>query len=394
MYIKRQAEKTVVELLKKYPAVALVGPRQSGKSTMARNILKNYPYYSLEDLDEREFATSDPRSYLERFKNGGIIDEIQKVPQLISYLQSFLDNKQNKKPIILTGSAQLTLLSNITQTLSGRIAIVELLPLAFLEIKKMKIAPKSLEQLFYTGLYPKLYKEKINPSDWYYDYTKTYLERDVRDILKVHNLGTFQKFIKMCASRAGQILNFSSLANDCGIAHSTAEAWLNILEATFIVTRIQSHHRNFSKRLIKAPKLYFYDTGLLCFLLGIASSEEIKTHSFRGAIMENWVAMEIIKSQTNMHKPSNIYFWRDNKGVEVDFIIEQGEKLFPIEVKSGKTINSDYFKNISYWLKLAKNKAKNGSIIYAGTESQKRTEFEIYGWEFIDKLIDAIGNNK
>ncbi|EKE25850.1 MAG: hypothetical protein ACD_5C00017G0001 [uncultured bacterium] len=394
MYIKRQVEKTVVELLKKYPAVALVGPRQSGKSTMAKNILKNYPYYSLEDLDEREFAISDPRGYLERFKNGGIIDEIQKVPELISYLQSFLDNKKNKKPIILTGSAQLTLLSNITQTLSGRVAIVELLPLSYLEIKKMAVAPKSLEQLFYTGLYPKLYKEKINPTDWYYDYTKTYLERDVRDILKVHNLGTFQKFLKMCAARAGQILNFSSLANDCGIAHSTAEAWLNILQATYIVNRVQPHYQNFSKRLIKAPKLYFYDTGLLCFLLGIVSADEIKVHSLRGAIMENWVAMEIIKSQSNKHRPINIFFWRDNKGIEIDFIIEQGEKLFPIEVKSGKTINSDYFKNIAYWLKLAKNKAKKGSIIYAGTENQIRTEFEIYGWKFIDKLIKDITISK
>ncbi|KKP82028.1 MAG: hypothetical protein UR82_C0045G0012 [Candidatus Moranbacteria bacterium GW2011_GWF1_35_5] len=298
MYIKRQVEKTVVELLKKYPAVALVGPRQSGKSTMAKNILKNYPYYSLEDLDEREFAISDPRGYLERFKNGGIIDEIQKVPELISYLQSFLDNKKNKKPIILTGSAQLTLLSNITQTLSGRVAIVELLPLSYLEIKKMAVAPKSLEQLFYTGLYPKLYKEKINPTDWYYDYTKTYLERDVRDILKVHNLGTFQKFLKMCAARAGQILNFSSLANDCGIAHSTAEAWLNILQATYIVNRVQPHYQNFSKRLIKAPKLYFYDTGLLCFLLGIVSADEIKVHSLRGAIMENWLKLKSASGNT------------------------------------------------------------------------------------------------
>ncbi|MFA6183739.1 MAG: ATP-binding protein [Parcubacteria group bacterium] len=390
MYIKRQAEDTILKLLKKYPAVALVGPRQSGKSTIAKNILKNYPYYSLEDLDEREFATSDPRGFLERFKNGGIIDEIQKVPELISYLQSFLDNKKNKSPIILTGSAQLTLLSNISQTLSGRVAIIELLPLAYVEIKKMSVAPKSLEKLFHTGLYPKLYKEKINPNDWYYDYVKTYLERDVRDILKVHNLGTFQKFLKMCASRAGQILNFSSLANDCGISHSTAESWFNILEATYIVIRIQPHHQNFSKRLIKSPKLYFYDTGLLCFLLGISSADDLKTHSFRGAIMENWVANEIVKSKCNAHKPNGIYFWRDNKGIEIDFVMEQGTKLYPIEVKSGKTINTDYFKNILYWSKLAGNKAKNGAVVYAGNENQTRTDFEIYGWKSIDNLIERM----
>jgi predicted AAA+ superfamily ATPase len=305
-------------------------------------------------------------------------------------LQGFLDGKKNKKPIILTGSAQLTLLSNISQTLSGRTAIIELLPLAYSEIKDLSVAPKSLEQLLYTGLYPRLYKEKINPSDWYYDYVKTYLERDVRDILKVHNLGTFQRFLKMCASRAGQIVNFSSLANDCGISSSTAESWLNILETTYIVIRIQPHYQNFSKRLIKSPKLYFYDTGLLCFLLGIKSSMEIETHSFRGAIMENWIATEIIKSQSNSHKPNNIFFWRDNKGVEIDFIVEKGEKLCPIEVKSGKTINSDYFKNVSYWLDLAGGKAENGVVVYGGVEDQMRTDFNVYGWRSVGKLMDKI----
>lgn len=388
MYIKRQAEMIISKLLKKYPAVVLTGPRQSGKSTIAKKILPNYPYSSLEDLDEREFATSDPRSYLDRFTSGGIIDEVQKVPELISYLQSFLDNKKNKKPIILTGSAQLTLLANVSQTLSGRIAVIELLPLSYSEIEKSSIAPKSLEKLLFTGLYPKLYKEKINPGDWYLDYIKTYIERDVRDILKIHNLGTFQRFLKMCASRAGQILNLSSLSNDCGISHSTAESWFNILEATYITTRIQPHYQNFSKRLIKSPKLYFYDTGLLSFLLGIKSPEELKTHSLRGAIMENWVATEIIKSQTNNHKPNNIFFWRDNKGVEIDFIIEYGEKLFPIEIKSGKTINSEYFKNIKYWTGIAGNKAGAGNIVYAGDENQTRADLKIYSWKSIENLID------
>jgi len=390
MYIKRDVEVIISKLLKQYPAVVLVGPRQSGKSTIAKNILPKLPYFSLEDLDVREFAQSDPRSFLERFKNGGIIDEVQKLPELISYLQSFLDDKKSNNPIILTGSAQLTLLSNVSQTLSGRTAIIELLSLTYSESKQSINTPKSLEQLFYTGLYPRLYKETINPSDWYHDYVKTYIERDVRDILKVHNLGTFQKFLKMCAARAGQILNLSSLANDCGISSSAAISWLNILEATYIVIRVQPHQQNFSKRLIKAPKLYFYDTGLLSFLLGIKSAIELETHSFRGAIMENWVAMEIIKSQSNNHRPNNLFFWRDNKGVEIDFIVERGEKLYPIEVKAGKTINSDYFKNIAYWSNLARDKTNKGFVIYGGDENQIRTNFEVYGWKSIDELTKKL----
>jgi len=386
MYIIRDAQKIIKKLLKQYPAVALTGPRQSGKSTLAKNILRNAVYASLEDLDEREFARSDPRGFLKRFENGGIIDEVQKLPELISYLQSFLDNKKNKAPIILTGSAQLALLANISQTLAGRIAIIELLPLSYRELKKANVAPKSLEELFFKGFYPRLHKEKINSSDWYQDYIKTYIERDIRDILKIHNLGTFQRFLKMCAGRAGQILNSSSLANDCGISHSTAFAWLNILEATYIIFRLEPHYKNFSKRLIKSPKLFFYDTGILCFLLGVKSSDEIEAHPFRGAIMENWVAAEIIKTRFNAHKPRDFYFWRDNKGSEIDFIIDRGQKLIPLEIKSGLTIASDSFKNIFYWSKLAKNYAGKGYLVYAGKDDQFRTDVNVFGWRSIEKI--------
>ena len=368
----------------------MTGPRQSGKSTLAKYLLPGAAYASLEDLDEREFARSDPRGFLKRLANGGIIDEIQKLPELISYLQSFLDNKKNKAPVILTGSAQLTLLAKVSQTLAGRTAIIELLPLSYQELKKSNVVPASLERLFFKGFYPRLYKEKINQSDWYQDYVKTYIERDIRDLLKIHNLGTFQRFLKMCAGRAGQILNLSSLANDCGISHSTASAWLNILEATYIIFRLEPHHKNFSKRLIKSPKLFFYDTGLLCFLLGAQSAVELETHPFRGAIMENWVATELIKTRFNAHKPKNCYFWRDNKGNEIDFIIESGQKLIPVEIKSGLTIASDFLKNIVYWSKLAGNSAGKGYLIYGGKTDQFRTNVNILGWKSIGKMTKML----
>lgn len=279
-------------------------------------------------------------------------------------------------------------MANISQTLAGRTAIIELLPLSCQELKNTTL--KSLEDLFFRGFYPRLYKEKINPSDWHQDYVKTYIERDIRDLLKIHNLGSFQRFLKMCAGRAGQVLNLSSLANDCGISHSTASAWLNILEATYIIFRLEPHYKNFSKRLIKSPKLFFYDTGLLCFLLDVKSAVELETHPSRGAIMENWVATEIIKTRFNAHRQKNIYFWRDNKGNEIDFIVDDGQKLIPIEVKSGLTITSDFFKNIFYWLKLAGKLAGKGYLIYAGKENQFRTEVNVLGWKSIDKITEII----
>jgi len=388
MYFPRQAEKTIARLLEQYPAIVLSGPRQSGKSTLAKKILDGLPYVSLENLDERSFAVSDPRAFLNRFTGGGVIDEIQKAPDLLSYLQSFLDEKKNAKPIILTGSAQLTLLANVSQTLSGRVAIVELLPLAYSELKSE--APKKLEEMLFEGMYPKIHKEKLSPSDWIQDYIKTYIERDVRDILKIHDLASFQRFVKMCAARAGQILNLSSLANDCGISHSSAASWLNILETTYIVHRVRPHFRNFSKRLIKSPKLYFYDTGILCFLLSIKNAEELVNHSMRGAIMENWVASEIVKSRFNLHQQNDLAFWRDSKGNEVDFIVERKGKLLPIEVKSGQTVNADYFKGLKYWRDLAGEDAGASAVLFAGDTSQSRSNIDVYGWRDMDKFLKTI----
>lgn len=390
MYFQRQAEKTIVRLLKQYPAVVLSGPRQSGKSTLAKKILDGLPYVSLENLDERAFAVSDPRAFLNRFTGGGVIDEIQKSPDLLSYLQSFLDEKKNTKPIIITGSAQLTLLASVSQTLAGRVSIVELLPLAYSELRTE--APNKLEDVLFEGMYPKIHKDKLDPSDWIQDYIKTYIERDVRDILKIHDLASFQRFIRMCAARAGQILNISSLANDCGISHSAAVSWLNILETTYIVHRVRPHFKNFSKRLIKSPKLYFYDTGVLCFLLSIKNAKELETHSLRGAIMENWVASEIIKGRFNAHHLNDLSFWRDNKGNEVDFIVEREGGLLPIEVKSGQTVNADYFKGLNYWKGLAGDEASGSAVLFAGDVSQSRSNVDIYGWRDIDKLLKAIAS--
>ena len=386
--ITRSLEAKLKQLAKTMPAIAVIGPRQAGKTTLVRKVFHNKPYVSLEDLDVREFAKTDPRGFLAQYQTGAIFDEIQQVPTLLSYIQTMIDDEPTNGRFILTGSHNYLLQQHVAQTLAGRVAMLTLLPLSITELAGTDIQPKSLEQWLFTGCYPRIYDQHLKPVDWYPSYIQTYIERDVRLIKNISDLSTFQKFIKLCAGRIGQVLNLSSLANDCGITHNTAKAWIGILESSYLVFLLQPHHKNFSKRLIKMPKLYFYDTGLACTLLNITNQQQLKTHYLYGGLFESFVIAELMKDRFNQGLQSNCYFWRDQFGHEIDCVLEQGEKLIPIEIKSSKTIVSDYFKGIQYWTTLAGMPADQGYVVYGGTQTQQRMQGHVLSW----KDVTQIGN--
>ncbi len=319
--LRRQAGETILEKAKYYPVLAITGPRQSGKSTLAKLLFPQKPYCSLEDLDHRQFAIDDPRGFLAQFPEGAILDEVQHYPALFSYLQSLVDDQKQFGLFILTGSQQFGLLSKITQSLAGRVGSIQLLPFTLSELQAADCAPATVEKLLFSGCYPPIYDRKIPPSSWYSDYIMTYIERDVRQLVNVQDLRSFHRFLQMCAARSGQLLNLSSLANDCGITHNTAKAWISVLEASYVLFLLSPHHKNFNKRLIKAPKLYFYDTGLVCALMGIQQSEQLNIHPMRGALFKTWVVSELLKKRFNQGLLSNLYFWRDSQGHEVDILL-------------------------------------------------------------------------
>lgn len=385
--IKREAETTLQILANGYPVIAITGPRQSGKTTLAKHVFKKKPYVSLEDPDELEFSLDDPKGFLARFPNGAVIDEVQKNPKLFSYIQTIVDTNKIMGMFILTGSQHFGLLSHITQSLAGRVGFIQLLPFSITELLKSgKIAGiNKFEDLLIQGFYPPVYDRNLDAKYWYPNYVITYLERDVRQIINVKELNQFQRFIRMCAARAGQVLNLSALGNDCGISHNTARSWISVLEASYIVFLLQPHYSNYGKRLIKSPKLYFYDSGLAAWLMNIQDADHLSIHPARGALFENFVISELYKDRYNQGLIPNIYFWRDSSGVEIDVIIEKGEMLVPVEIKSSQTVTEDFFKNLAKWTRLSGSKSKS-YIIYGGNESYTRHGVHILSWKDCHKI--------
>lgn len=385
--INRIAEKTIRNLLRGFPIVTLTGPRQSGKTTLARAVFKNKPYASLEEPDLRQAASDDPRSFLARFPQGAVLDEIQRCPGILSYLQTRVDSDSRMGIYILTGSQQFGLMSGITQSLAGRTAFVELLPFATRELTAVKKLPANIDAMMLMGCYPPIYDRALEPANWYSAYVTAYVERDVRQMLKIHELETFQRFVKLCAGRTGQLLNLSSLATECGITHNTAKAWISVLEASYLIFLLRPHSVNFNKRLIKMPKLYFYDVGLAAWLLGIRTTEQMITHPLRGNIFETLIISELVKSKLNRGEKPAFSFWRDSNGNEVDLIVEQSTGLMPIEIKSGRTLTHESFAGLEKWRTLAGKKAVMPALIYGGDESYNQKGIKVVGWKESGELL-------
>lgn len=381
MWIPRQAEVLLVSLARGFPVIGLTGPRQSGKTTLARRAFSDKPYVSLEDPDQRLFAHEDPRSFLERYPDGAILDEVQRVPALLSYLQGIVDRTGRMGHFVLTGSQQFDLLAGVTQSLAGRIAILTLLPFSLAELSAAGRAPDNVALLLWQGLYPPIHDRAVDANVWYANYVATYLERDVRQALKVQDLDSFQRFLRLCAGRTGQLLNLASLGSDAGISQPTARAWLSVLRASHVIQTLAPYHGSFNKRVIKTPKLYFHDPGLAAWLLGIQRPAQIEAHPLFGALFETWVVSELIKSRFNRGLHSNLYFWRDRSGHEIDVLIDRGTELQPLEVKAGRTVASDYFFGIDYWRSLVGAAPPPAAwLVYGGAERQQRRGVQILPW--------------
>lgn len=397
--IARHLSRTLKAAARDYPVVTVTGPRQSGKTTLVRTVFHRHRYASLEDPDARAFATEDPRGFLDQFRGRVILDEVQRVPDLFSYIQGIVDRVDRPGQFILSGSQNFLLLHRVSQSLAGRCAVLRLLPFSRSEligrpvrditkpspVRRPAGAPTQtttadLFETLFTGGFPRIHDKGLKPQSWLANYYQTYLERDVRDLLNVGDLEGFGRFVRLCAGRSGQLLNASSLAADAGVSHTTARRWLSILEASFVIYLLRPHHRNFNKRLVKSPKLYFVDTGLLCYLLRVQNPADLIAHSARGPIFETWVVSEALKNFYNRGAGPDLYFWRDSAGHEVDVLIDQGAKQIPIEVKSGQTVASDFFADLDYWRNLAGQASGGAALVYGGEASYKRQGVSVVSW--------------
>ncbi len=388
-------KRVLEDVLKKqslyFPVVSVSGPRQSGKTTLAKTVFSHLPYVLLEDPDIQMQATQDPRGFLSMYEDSGaIFDEIQNTPELLSYLQGIVDKLNKPGQFVVTGSQNLVLAEQISQTLAGRVGVTTLLPLSASELnqkEKLSVYAKILQ-----GGYPRLHALSIPPSMFYPSYIATYVERDVRQIKQVADLKTFQIFLKLCAARVGQVVNYTSLAVDAGISYSTAREWLNILQTSYIVFFLEPYHENFNKRLIKMPKLYFYDTGVVSYLLGINSESDLATHSMRGSLFENLVILDLLKERLNHGQSPELYFWRDQTGNEIDCLADWRNQLNAIEIKSSSTFQADYLKSLKFFEKLIEKKRVEKKLkTYLVYQGQRGKYFETDLLQ-LDDLSCALGS--
>ncbi len=384
MFQRSIAEKTK-QYAKQYPVVTITGPRQSGKTTLVKNLFPKKKYVSLEDIESRNQAEQDPKGFLARYPEGAIIDEIQRTPDLFSYIQTIVDEKNKEGMFILTGSQQFEMMENLSQSLAGRTAIVKLLPFSYEEVYTNS-PPSDLYNLLYTGFYPRIFDKNLNPTEAMSFYVSTYLERDVRKLINVKDLSIFGNFLKLLAGRSGQILNMNSLSDDCGISPNTIRSWVSILEASYIIKRVSPYYKNLNKRLIKAPKIHFLDSGLLCYLLGITEPEQLVTHPLRGAIFESYIVSEVYKYYYHNGIPDSIYYFRDYQGHEVDLLIENSLSINLIEIKSSATFQENYLKGLKYFEKNYTG-AITKSLIYGGEEIYKYKDTDILNWKNVSGLF-------
>jgi len=385
--VQREIREKLIYLATKFPVVSLTGPRQSGKTTLLKDVFPDYKYTSVEDPDTRIFAETDPRSFLSSGSKM-IIDEIQRAPDLFSYIQTMTDKSGISGQFIISGSQSFLLNEKISQSLAGRVAILNLMPFSLSELTSHGFKVSDYEGFLFKGFYPRLYDKDIQPVDFYPNYLQTYIERDVRLLQNIQDLNLFIRFMKLCAGRTGQLLNLSSLANDAGISVNTVKSWISVLEASFIIFLLQPHYKNFNKRLVKMPKLYFYDTGLVSSLLEISSVNQVNSHYLLGALFENLVISDLIKRRYHKGLRSNIYFWRDHKGSEIDCIIDMGEELIPIEIKSSRTFSSSFFDSLKYWKKISGDISKSSFVIYGGTGITETKDGVLAGWKDFQHEID------
>lgn len=381
--VDRTLKAKLLDLATKYPVITLTGPRQSGKSTLLKHTFPDFEYVSLEDIDMRGFAQNDPRGFLASYPSHVIIDEVQRVPQLLSYIQTHVDDKGEVGMYMLAGSQNFLLMESINQSLAGRTAILRLLPFSRHELTQAQIAPTSLNDQIFMGSYPRLYDKQIAPSDFYPSYIQTYVERDVRLLRNIGDLSTFVRFVKLCAGRIGQLLNLSSIANECGISTPTATAWVSVLEASYICYLLKPDWNNYAKRLVKSPKLYFYDTGLACSLLGIESAKQLVTHYLRGGLFENMVINEFIKQSWNTGRQEDLRFWRDSQGNEIDLLVYNNSQVEAYEIKSGQTLSTDYFKGLTKWSGLSGVSTEHLHVIYGGDTCLQTSKGKLVSWEKI-----------
>ncbi len=390
--IDRTMEPFLKDLAAKYPVVTITGPRQSGKTTLCRKVFPDMPYANLERPDTRDYAITDPLGFLRGYPDGVILDEIQRVPELLSYIQVMVDERGDPGRFILTGSQQFEVLNMISQSLAGRTALLKLLPFSMGELGRCEPTP-SIDKLLLTGFYPRIHDRQLDPTQALGDYFETYVERDMRQLAAVKDLRLFEKFVRLCAGRIGQILNLQSLGNDTGVSHTTARLWLNLLEAGYIVFILPPWYRNISKRLIKSPKIYFCDVGLASYLLGLENERHVSRDPLRGNLFENLVVMEALKYRYHRGRKSNLGFYRDGKGNEVDLILEVGSDVFPREIKVGETITPDYLKGFKHFRKIMADLPWGAGLIYGGRERQLRSDTRIYPVYDLEDMLNAIKDN-
>jgi predicted AAA+ superfamily ATPase len=389
MILKRDLEGPLKSRARRFPVSVVTGPRQSGKTTLCRAAFPDLPYVSLELPDVRRRALDDPRGFLREYADGAILDEVQHTPELLSYLQVDVDARPRPGRYVLTGSQHFGLHQSVAQSLAGRAAMMELLPFSRGELRAGRLARDDLFQVLWTGGYPAIHHRKIPPAEWLASYVATYVERDVRQLLNVSDLLAFQTFLRLCAGRTGQLLNLSALGSDAGITHNTARSWLGVLEASYICFRLPPYFRNVGKRLLKTPKLHFHDSGLVCYLLGIRSPDELRHHPLRGAIFESWVLSEIVKSHVHSGTVSDVTFFRDSHGLETDAVVQAGQRALLVEAKSGETVSSDAFDSLDKVrtaMEVGSRPSKTSKIVvHGGRDRWVQRDVTVLPWGDIDR---------